>query len=146
MAKRTSSMSETSRQEPVVESPVAEMAAGLPAPVQDIARGAPARADATTDSQLARIEEKAARIEEKFARQEAVFGRAQDALDRSAERVEIAARSVDAEELSREVARLRARVEQTPRFGALLLSTLLTAVVTTAFLLAILKFAPGLIR
>jgi uncharacterized membrane protein len=137
-------MSETMRQEPVVETPATS--AEVPVTIIDLARPARTMPAPAPGDQLSRIEEKAARIEEKFARQEAVFGRAQDVLDRSAERVEMAARSVDAAELANEVARLRARVEQTPRFGALLLTTLLTAAITTAFVIAALKFFPGLLR
>ena len=74
--------------------------------------------------QLSRIEDKAARIEEKFARYEAVFGRAQASIDAAAARVEVAAKSVDAVELAQEVALLRARVEKTPRFAALITAAL----------------------
>jgi hypothetical protein len=123
------------RQEPVVQEPV--VITMTPAAPQDL----PSRQD-----QLSRIEEKSARIEEKFSRQEAVFGRAQDALDRAAERVETAARSVDAVELANEVAALRARVDKTPRFATLMLASLVTAVATTILLIAVLKFAPGLLK
>jgi uncharacterized membrane protein len=137
-------MSETARLEPMVETPA--ISTDVPVTVIDLARPARTMPEAAPGDQLSRIEEKAARIEEKFARQEAVFGRAQDSLDRAAERVEMAARTVDAAELAQEVANLRARVAQTPRFGALLLTTLLTAVITTAFVIAALKFFPGLLK
>lgn len=137
-------MSEAARQEPVVEAPA--MNTEAPAAISDLARPPRPAQEPVAGDQLSRIEEKAARIEEKFARQEAVFGRAQDTLDRAAERVEMAARSVDAAELANEVAALRGRVEQTPRFGALLLTTLLTAAITTAFVIAVLRFFPGLIK
>lgn len=149
MAKRTGGMNQTPKQEPMIDMAGQSVMEGQMPPLPAVAGAVPpdpvANADASL-SQLARIEEKAARIEEKFARYEAVFGRAQDSLGRAAERVETAARSVDAAELAQEVANLRARVDQTPRFGALLLSTLLTAVVTTAFVIAVLRFVPGLLK
>ena len=64
----------------------------------------------------------------------------------SAARVEAAARNVDAAELAHEVAALRARVNQTPRFAALALTSLITAVVTTALILTTIRFFPGLIK
>ena len=137
-------MSETARLEPVVEAPA--MNTDVPVTIIDLARPARTQPETASGDQLSRIEEKAARIEEKFARQEAVFGRAQDSLDRAAERVEAAARTVDAAELANEVAALRTRVAQTPRFGALLLTTLLTAAITTAFVIAALKYFPGLLK
>jgi hypothetical protein len=96
--------------------------------------------------QLSRIEEKAARIEEKFARYEAVLNRAEHKLDHAAQRVESAARSVDAAELAREVGILRILVERAPGRGALFMAALITAVATTALLILILKFVPGLIK
>ena len=96
--------------------------------------------------QLSRIEEKAARIEEKFARYEAVFGRVENRLDAAVHRVEEAARSVDAVELATAVSALKARVEQTPRFGAMIITALVTAIATTILLVAILRFAPGLLK
>jgi predicted ribosome quality control (RQC) complex YloA/Tae2 family protein len=126
----------TKRQEPVVQEPVVITMTPAAVP-QDLLHN---------NDQLSRIEEKTARIEEKFSRQEAVIGRAQDALDRAAERVETAARSVDAVELANEVAALRARVDKTPRFATLMLASLVTAVATTVLLIAVLKFAPGLLK
>lgn len=148
MARKTTLMSDTPRQDPVVEAPGAYENASVPAQMLDMAETiAPASASShATIDQLSRIEEKTARIEEKFARNEAVFARAQDSLERSAARVEAAARNVDAAELAHEVAALRARVDQTPRFAALALTSLITAVVTTVMILATVKFFPGLIK
>ena len=107
-------MAEAARQEPVVVAiPVASEPA--PAPALD---------------QLSRIEEKAARIEEKFARYEAVLNRAEATLERSAKKVEDTARGLDFDGLNGELTKLNARVDATPRFGALVITSAITAVVT----------------
>lgn len=132
------------RKEPAMDAP-APMTATAHEPVAVPPAMSATHADGARTEHLTRIEEKVARIEEKLARQEAVYGRAQDGLDRAAQRVEVAARSVDAAELAQEVANLRERVEQTPRFGALLLNTILTAVITTALVIAALRYVPNLL-
>lgn len=95
--------------------------------------------------QLSRIEEKAARIEEKFARYEAVLTRAEASLERSAHKVDSAAATLDFASIRDEVAALRQRVDATPRFGALFVTGLATAVLTVLLTVLVLKFGvPGL--
>ena len=76
----------------------------------------------------------------------AVFGRVENRLDTAAQRVEIAAKSVDAVELSTEVAALRATVDKVPRFASLVTTAFITAVATTVLVVLVLKFFPGLLK
>ena len=90
--------------------------------------------------QLTRIEEKAARIEEKFARYEAVLNRAEATLERSAKKVEDTARGLDFDGLNGELTKLHARVNATPRFGALVITSVITACVTVVMMVIVAKF------
>jgi hypothetical protein len=125
------------RQEPII----APAAANAEAPPVMVAAPAPAPAPAL--DQLSRIEEKAARIEEKFARYEAVLNRAEATLDRGAHRLEDTARGLDFDGLSGALQKLNARIDRTPRFGALMLSSLASAVLGAV--LVIIAFKTGLI-
>jgi len=108
------------------------------------AAGAPATEPREVD-QLARIEDKAARIEEKFARYESVLARAESSLERSAQKVDAAAGTMDFSGIREEVAALRRRVEATPRFGALVTTAVITALLTVVLMVLVLKFGvPGL--
>jgi hypothetical protein len=120
--KDTSAMTEAAKQEPVV------IALPLTAPA------------APGLDQLTRIEEKAARIEEKFARYEAVLNRAEATLERSAKKVEDTARGLDFDGLNGELTKLNARINATPRFGALVITAIITAVVTLALVIIAAKF------
>jgi hypothetical protein len=111
------------RQEPMVAPVVIPMAANAASPT-------PAAID-----QLSRIEDKTARIEEKFARYEAVLGRAEASLERSAHKVDEAASGMDFAGLSGELAKLEARVNATPRFGALVITALVTSLVTAVLVI-----------
>jgi DNA repair ATPase RecN len=103
---------------------------------------APAPAPANLD-QLSRIEEKAARIEEKFARYEAVLNRAEMTLERGAHRLEDTAKTLDFDGLGGELKKLNERINATPRFGALMLSSLASAVLGAV--LVVILFKTGLI-
>ena len=139
--------------EPSVASP-AELAENSPAASHGAAQlvvpetagiaGKPAGEPREMD-QLARIEDKAARIEEKFARYESVLTRAEASLERSAHKVDAAAGTMDFSGIREEVAALRQRVDATPRFGALVTTALITALVTVVMVVLVLKFGvPGL--
>lgn len=114
-------MAETARQDPVLVSiPLPAELPPAPVPALD---------------QLTRIEEKAARIEEKFARYEAVLNRAEATLERSAKKVEDTARGLDFDGLNGELTKLNARVNATPRFGALVITSAITALVTVVLMI-----------
>jgi hypothetical protein len=127
------------RQEPII----APAAANAEAPPVMVAVPAPAPAPAPALDQLSRIEEKTARIEEKFARYEAVLNRAEATLDRGAHRLEDTARGLDFDGLSGALQKLNARIDATPRFGALMFSSLASAVLGAV--LVIVAFKTGLI-
>ncbi|MGL4727786.1 MAG: hypothetical protein ACRCWO_03430 [Bosea sp. (in: a-proteobacteria)] len=93
--------------------------------------------------QLSRIEDKTARIEEKFARYEAVLTRAEATIERGAQRLEDTARGLDFDGLSGALQKLNARIDATPRFGALMISSLASAVLGAV--LVIIAFKTGLI-
>lgn len=95
--------------------------------------------------QLSRIEEKAARIEEKFARYEAVLTRAEASLERSAHKVDAAAGTMDFAAIRGEIAALRSRIDATPRAGTLFTTAIVTALLTVAVTVLVLRFGvPGL--
>jgi hypothetical protein len=129
------------RQEPII----APAAANAEAPPVMVAAPVPVPAPTPTPAldQLSRIEEKTARIEEKFARYEAVLNRAEATLDRGAHRLEDTARGLDFDGLSGALQKLNARIDATPRFGALMLSSLASAVLGAV--LVIIAFKTGLI-
>jgi hypothetical protein len=127
------------RQEPII----APAAANAEAPPVMVAAPVPAPAAAPALDQLSRIEEKTARIEEKFARYEAVLNRAEATLDRGAHRLEDTARGLDFDGLSGALQKLNARIDSTPRFGALMMSSLASAILGAA--LVIIAFKTGLI-
>jgi hypothetical protein len=93
--------------------------------------------------QLSRIEDKTARIEEKFARYEAVLARAETMMERGAHRLEDTARGLDLDGLSGALQKLNARIDATPRFGALMIASLASAVLGAV--LVIIAFKTGLI-
>ena len=110
-------------------------------PAEPLAASDPRKLD-----QLSRIEDKAARIEEKFARYEAVLTRAEASLERSAQKVDLAAGTMDFAGLREELSALRQRVNSTPRFGALLLTGIVTAVLTMILTVLVLKTgSPGVL-
>lgn len=116
-----------------------------PAPMQQPVNPPVSNAPREMD-QLSRIEDKAARIEEKFARYEAVLTRAEASLERSSQKVETAAGAMDFAGIREEVAYLRQRVEKTPRFGALVLTGIVTAVLTVVLTVLVLRFGvPGVL-
>ena len=115
-------MNEAARQEPMVSIVPAAVAAMVAAPAPSL-------------DQLTRIEEKAARIEEKFARYEAVLNRAEATLERSAKKVEDTARGLDFDGLNGELTNLNTRINATPRFGALVITSVITALVTVVLVI-----------
>ncbi len=84
--------------------------------------------------QLSRIEDKTARVEEKFARIENLLHR----VEAAALNLEDVARRTDMEKLSGRVGRL-------PRFPALVAFAVVTAVLTAAITIAIIRYAPGIV-
>jgi hypothetical protein len=141
MAEASTRKDAAQRQDPMIAPP----AANAEAPPVMVAATAPAPAAAAAPAldQLSRIEEKAARIEEKFARYETVLNRAEATLDRGAHRLEETARGLDFDGLSGALQKLNARIDATPRFGALMIASLASAVLGAA--LVIIAFKTGLI-
>lgn len=88
----------------------------------------------SASDQLSRVEDKAARIEEKFARIENLMQR----VEHAALNLEDVARRTDVERLSDRVSRL-------PGFGALIAAGFVSAFVTAAIIIAVMRYAPALL-
>ena len=95
--------------------------------------------------QLARIEDKTARIEEKFARSEALLQRVQDKVEAATGRMGEVASQADVMALRNQIGGVADRVRRVPGFGALLATSVITALLTAAITVALLKYVPGLL-
>ena len=100
------------------------------------------RSTSAATEPLARIEEKTARIEEKFARSEALLQRLEAQIETSTGRVAEAARQSDLIAVRDHVTGLTRRVARVPGFGALMVMSLVTAILTAAITLALVKYLP----
>jgi hypothetical protein len=97
--------------------------------------------------QLFRIEEKVARIEEKYARSEALLQRVEAKMDAWAGRAAEGARQADLVAARDQMTGLTRSVRRLPGLTALVFTALVTAVLTSALTLALLKYGvPGLTR
>lgn len=99
----------------------------------------------TIAEQLARIEDKTARIEEKYARSENFMQRVGDKVDAATGRMGEVALQSDLKAVRAELTSMARRVRGLPGLGALVVTALVTAVLTTALVLAAQKYGvPGL--
>jgi hypothetical protein len=101
--------------------------------------------DRSGSDQLARIEEKTARVEEKFARSEARMQRVADKVDAAVERMYGVAQQSDLAAMRSEVAFVARRVRHLPGLGSMVVVSVLTSILTGAALLAVMRYAPGLL-
>jgi hypothetical protein len=106
------------------------------------ARTAP---DRNGSDQLARIEEKTARIEDKLARSELRLQRVVDKVDAAVERMHGVAQQSDLAAIRNEVAFVARRVRHLPGLWSIVLVSVLTAALTATAVLALLRYAPGLL-
>jgi hypothetical protein len=90
--------------------------------------------------QLSRIEDKAARIEEKFARSEALVQRVGDVVEAATNRIQDAASHAEVAALRGEVNAMAAQVRRLPGKTALVSVAIVTALLTAAIVLAVIKF------
>ena len=113
-----------------------------PAPVPTYAEEAP-RTDFARLDQLSRIEEKTARIEEKYARTETAMQRVQDKVEAAMGRMTNAALQSDLVIVRERVDELTRRVRRLPGLNSLWVTALVTAILTTALVLAAQKYLLG---
>lgn len=123
----------------------------LAAPVASPAQS-PAAASAPADTprpaervepgldQLSRIEDKTARIEEKYARSEARMQRVVDKVDAAMDRFGTVALQSDLAAVRGEVGAMNRRLRKLPGFGALLLTSVATAVLTAIIIILLFKY------
>ena len=90
--------------------------------------------------QLSRIEDKAARIEEKIARSEAMMQRVSDVVDAATSRMQDVASHAEVAALRGEVNAMAAQVRRLPGKTALVSVAIVTALLTAAIVLGIIKF------
>lgn len=95
--------------------------------------------------QLARLEDKTARIEEKLSRAEASTQRVVDRFEASSHRMSEVAQQSDLAAVRGDVKFVARRVRNLPGFTALVLSAAITAVLTSALTIAIIRYLPGLL-
>jgi hypothetical protein len=127
-----------------------ELRAAVEVPTPPVARSeselsasSPAR---SALDQLSRIEDKSARIEEKYARTEALLLRVEDKLGDAASRMSDAARQADLDALRQEVAAFSRRFRNLPSLTSLVVVAIVTALLTSAITVALLKYGlPGVL-
>ena len=90
--------------------------------------------------QLSRIEDKAARIEEKIARSEAMMQRVSDVVEAATSRMQDVASHAEVAALRGEVNAMSAQVRRLPGKTALVSVAIVTALLTAAIVLGIIKF------
>jgi hypothetical protein len=90
--------------------------------------------------QLSRIEDKTARIEEKYARSEARMQRVVDKVDAAMDRFGNVALQSDLAAVRGEVGLINRRMKKLPGFGAMLLTSLVTAILTAAVIILLFKY------
>lgn len=95
--------------------------------------------------QLARLEDKASRIEEKLARSEAQTQRVVDRFEMAAGRMAEVALQSDLNAVRAELGFVARRVRALPGFAALMTTAVVTALLTAAIFVAILRYVPGLL-
>jgi hypothetical protein len=90
--------------------------------------------------QLSRIEDKTARIEEKYARSEARMQRVVDKVDAAMDRFGNVALQSDLSAVRGEVGLINRRLKKLPGFGAMLLTSLVTAILTAAIIVLLYRY------
>ena len=94
---------------------------------------------------LARIEDKTSRIEEKLARSEASMQRVVDRFEVASARMNEVALQSELAAVRGEVAYVARRVRGVPGLGAMLAMSVVTAVLSAAATVAVMKYAPALL-
>jgi hypothetical protein len=142
----------SARVEPIVSpaAPVSRPAEASPPAVSDsvphgtsLAPVEPAARSETGLDQLSRIEDKTARIEEKYARSEARMQRVVDKVDSAMDRFSNVALQSDLAAVRGEVGTINRRLKKLPGFGALLLTSVVSAVLTAAVIILLFKYGGG---
>jgi hypothetical protein len=140
----------TTRLEPTMEAghdpsrAAAELKAAVdPAPVATVAP--PASSPASGVDQLSRIEEKTARIEEKYARSEALLHRVEAKVETATGRMHEVASQSELAALRGQIGDITRRVRALPGRTALVAVAIVTALLTAAIVLAVVKYAPGIL-
>lgn len=113
-------------------------------PVSSPATAEPTPPQAIAD-QLARLEDKTARIEEKLSRAEASTQRVVDRFEASSHRMSEVAQQSDLAAVRGDLKFVARRVRNLPGFTALVLSAVITALLTSALTIAIIRYLPGLL-
>ena len=93
--------------------------------------------------QLSRIEDKTARIEEKYARSEARMQRVVDKVDAAMDRFSHVALQSDLSAVRGEIGIVNRRVKNLPGFRALLLTSVVSAILTAAVIILLFKYGGG---
>lgn len=107
--------------------------------------GAPRPAEHGLD-QLSRIEDKTARIEEKYARSEARMQRVVDKVDAAMDRLNNVALQSDLAAVRGEVGSINRRLKKVPGFGAMLLTSIVTAILTAIVIILLFKYGGPLMQ
>lgn len=94
---------------------------------------------------LSRIEDKTSRIEEKLARSEAAMQRVVDRFELASARMNEVALQSDLTAVRSEVAGIAHRVRRTPGAASLFVTAVITAILTAAAVVLVLKYAPGML-
>lgn len=90
--------------------------------------------------QLSRIEDKTARIEEKYARSEARMQRVVDKVDAAMDRFGNVALQSDLSAVRGDIGLINRRLKKLPGFGAMLLTSLVTAILTAAIIVLLYRY------
>jgi hypothetical protein len=94
---------------------------------------------------LARLEDKTARIEEKLSRSEAFTARVIDRFEASSQRMNEVAQQAELMAVRSETKFIARSIRKLPGFGAVVLSSVVTAVLTAILTILIIRFLPNLI-
>lgn len=102
----------------------------------------PVRSEVSAEP-LARIEDKTSRIEEKLARSEDAMQRVVGRLETAAGRMNEVASQAELAAVRGEVSFIARRVRKVPGWTALVVSSVLTAILTAVVIILLLRYFPG---
>ena len=134
---------------PLSPNAAAELRAAVeaaPSPAAAPSYGEPATSAARgAIDQLSRIEDKTARIEEKYARSEALLARVGEKVDTATGRMSDVALQADLTAVRQDVSALGQRLRGVPGMTALVFTSLVTALLSSALTVTLLRFVPGIL-
>jgi hypothetical protein len=135
---------------PLSQAAAAELRAAVETgPVSSSSAGAegehPSQGARSVIDQLSRIEDKTARIEEKYARSEALLTRVGEKVDNATSRMSEVALQSDLSAVRQEVSNMSQRVRGLPGLSALVFTAIVTALLSSAITVALIKYVPGIL-